>query len=166
MRDLAMLEMAYGSGLRVSELCGLTTDQVHDDEMVVVVRGKGGKQRGVPFGRPAARALQRYLSAGRAHLVKKRMWPNLFLNNRGGPISRVGFFKKLKQYAVEAGVKRVVSPHVLRHSFATHLLEGGADLRYVQELLGHADITTTQIYTNVDVRHIIEAHRTYHPRAR
>jgi integrase/recombinase XerD len=165
MRDRAMLEMAYGAGLRVSELCGLSLDAVHEDDLVVVVRGKGGKERVVPFGRPAARALSRYLDAGRPRLLKNRMWPNVFLNNRGGPMSRVGFFKKLRRYAVEAGVTRDVSPHVLRHSFATHLLEGGADLRYVQELLGHADIATTQIYTNVDTRHIIEAHRTFHPRA-
>jgi len=165
MRDLAMLELAYGAGLRVSELCGLTLEAVMDDERLVLVRGKGGKQRVVPYGRPAAKALSRYLSAGRPRLVRQRLLPNVFLNHRGGPLSRVGFFKKLRQYAAQAGVTRVVSPHVLRHSFATHLLEGGADLRYVQELLGHSDISTTQIYTNVDARHIIEVHRAFHPRA-
>jgi integrase/recombinase XerD len=165
MRDRAMLEIAYGAGLRVSELCGLPIDGLMEDERLVRVRGKGGKQRIVPFGAPAAVALSRYLASGRPRLVRDRLLPNVFLNHRGGPLSRVGFFKKLKAYAASAGVTREVSPHVLRHSFATHLLEGGADLRYVQELLGHSDISTTQIYTNVDTRHIIEAHRAFHPRA-
>jgi integrase/recombinase XerD len=129
------------------------------------VRGKGGKQRIVPYGAHAARALSRYLASGRPALVRARLVSNVFLNHRGGPLSRVGFFKKLRSYAGSAGVTRVVSPHVLRHSFATHLLQGGADLRHVQELLGHSDISTTQIYTHVDTRHLIEAHRAFHPRA-
>jgi integrase/recombinase XerD len=165
LRDRAMLELAYGAGLRVSELCGLVVESVLEDDRVVVVRGKGGKQRIVPYGVPAAKAVARYLVAGRPKLVRARLLPNVFLNHHGGALSRVGFFKKLRRYAIEAGVTREVSPHVLRHSFATHLLEGGADLRYVQELLGHSDISTTQIYTNVDTRHIIEAHRAFHPRA-
>lgn len=164
LRDRAMLELAYGAGLRVSELCALPSEGLLDDERLVVVRGKGGKQRIVPYGRAASRALARYLALGRPALVRDRLAPRVFLNARGGPLSRVGFFKKLRAYAAEAGIRRDVSPHVLRHSFATHLLEGGADLRYVQELLGHSDISTTQIYTNVDTRHIIEVHRAFHPR--
>ncbi|MDH4037324.1 MAG: site-specific tyrosine recombinase XerD [Candidatus Krumholzibacteria bacterium] len=166
LRDRAMLEMAYGAGLRVSELCGLGLDSIVDAQQVVMVTGKGGKQRVVPYGRAAAKALTRYLAAGRPFLASGRVTPHVFLNARGGPLSRVGFFKRLKQHAAAAGIERRVSPHVLRHSFATHLLEGGADLRLVQELLGHADISTTQIYTNIDTRHILEAHRAFHPRAR
>jgi integrase/recombinase XerD len=166
LRDRAMLEMAYGAGLRVSELCGLCLDAIIENQNVVMVTGKGGKQRVVPYGRAAARALARYLAAGRPFLAAGRVSPHVFLNAHGGPLSRVGFFKRLKQHAAAAGIERRVSPHVLRHSFATHLLEGGADLRLVQELLGHADISTTQIYTNIDTRHILEAHRAFHPRAR
>jgi integrase/recombinase XerD len=165
LRDRAMLELAYGAGLRVSELCGVSVEAVHEEDRIVAVRGKGGKERVVPFGGPAARAVRRYLASGRPRLIQGRLVPNLFLNHRGGPLSRVGFFKKLREYAAAAGVTREVSPHVLRHSFATHLLEGGADLRYVQELLGHSDISTTQIYTHVDTRHLIETHRAFHPRA-
>jgi integrase/recombinase XerD len=165
LRDRAMLEIAYASGLRVSELCGLTFDQVIEKERVLVVEGKGKKQRVIPYGRPAAKALSVYLSRSRPHLAGGGVTPFVFLNRRGGKISRVGFFKRLKLHARAAGIQRSVSPHVLRHSFATHLLEGGADLRYVQELLGHADISTTQIYTSVDRRHLIEVHRAFHPRA-
>lgn len=166
LRDRAMLELAYGAGLRVSELCGLSLDALLTDQQLVVVRGKGGKQRVVPYGRAAARALSRYVDAGRSRLSEGRVSPHLFLNSRGGCLSRVGFFKRLKTYAVAAGIARRVSPHVLRHTFATHLLEGGADLRLVQELLGHADISTTQVYTHVDTRHILEAHRAFHPRGK
>jgi len=166
LRDRAMLEMAYGAGLRVSELCELGVDAVQFDQHLVMVTGKGGKQRVVPYGRAAAGALSRYLSDGRPHLLAGRISMRVFVNHRGGPLSRVGFFKRLKQHAAAAGIERRVSPHVLRHSFATHLLEGGADLRLVQELLGHADISTTQVYTNVDTRHILEAHRAFHPRGR
>ncbi len=166
LRDRAMLELAYGAGLRVTELCGLTVEELRLDQEIVVVRGKGGKQRVVPFGRQAARALARYLDGGRPRLLDGRISRHVFVNARGGGISRVGFFKNLKAHAIAAGIVRRVSPHVLRHSFATHLLEGGADLRLVQELLGHADIATTQVYTHVDTRHILEAHRTFHPRGR
>ena len=165
LRDRAMLEIAYASGLRVSELCGLTFDQVVENERVVVVVGKGKKQRVIPYGRPAARALAAYLSRSRPHLAAGTVTPFVFLNHRGRRMSRVGFFKRLKMHSRRAGIQREVSPHVLRHSFATHLLQGGADLRYVQELLGHADISTTQIYTSVDRRHLIEVHRAFHPRA-
>jgi integrase/recombinase XerD len=166
LRDRAMLELAYGAGLRVSELCGLKQDQLHLKQEIVSITGKGGKQRVVPFGRAASRALAAYLDHGRPFLLRGRLSPFVFVNVRGGGISRVGFFKRLKEHAVTAGIMRKVSPHVLRHSFATHLLEGGADLRLVQELLGHADIATTQVYTHVDMKHILEAHRAFHPRGR
>jgi len=166
LRDRAMLELAYGAGLRVSELCGLRVDQILFAEEVVSITGKGGKQRVVPFGRAAARTLAAYLDHARPYLLKGRVSPFVFVNVRGGGISRVGFFKRLKEHARAAGIVRKVSPHVLRHSFATHLLEGGADLRLVQELLGHADIATTQVYIHVDTKHILEAHRAFHPRGR
>ncbi len=165
LRDRAMLELAYACGLRASELCDLTFEQVHDREQLVVVRGTGGKQRMVPYGAHAARALSAYLSGGRPHLCKGKPGAHVFANHHGNKISRVGFFKRLKQHARTAGIERNVSPHVLRHSFATHLLQGGADLRFVQELLGHSDISTTQIYTTVDSRHLIEVHRAFHPRS-
>jgi len=166
LRDRAMLELAYGAGLRVSELCGLKMDQLQQQQELVAVTGKGGKQRVVPFGRAAARAIATYLDHGRPYLLNGRISPFVFVNVRGSGISRVGFFKRLKEHARTAGILRKVSPHVLRHSFATHLLEGGADLRLVQELLGHADIATTQVYTHVDMKHILEAHRAFHPRGR
>ncbi|NIM19774.1 MAG: site-specific tyrosine recombinase XerD [Candidatus Latescibacteria bacterium] len=163
-RDRAMLEVGYGAGLRVSELCGLELDDLMEDEQLLLVRGKGRKERLVPYGKHADRALRRYLARGRPVLAKSRISPYLFLNRKGVGISRVGFFKNLKRHAAAAGIELEVSPHVLRHSFATHLLEGGADLRYVQELLGHADISTTQVYTSVDTRHLIEVHKAFHPR--
>jgi integrase/recombinase XerD len=164
MRDRAMLEICYGSGLRVSELCGLTMEAFVDGERLLVVRGKGGKQRVVPYGSHAERELNRYIGRGRPHLAGPVVSSNVFLNLRGAPLSRIGFYKKLRAYAVEAGIPVGISPHILRHCFATHLLQGGAELRYVQELLGHSDISTTQIYTSVDTRHIIEVHRAFHPR--
>jgi integrase/recombinase XerD len=164
--DRAMLELAYGAGLRVSELCGLPVDSLLLDQQLVRVTGKGDKQRVVPFGRAALKALARYLDHARPLLLRGRVSPHVFVNARGSVISRIGFFKNLKQHALNAGIARRVTPHVLRHSFATHLLEGGADLRLVQELLGHADIATTQVYTHVDTRHILEAHRAFHPRGR
>jgi integrase/recombinase XerD len=164
LRDRAMLELSYGAGLRVSELCNLPLEALIEDDRLVVVRGKGGKQRVVPYGRHAQRAMDRYLAEGRPQLTQHRVSPYLFLNKRGGAISRVGFYKKLRGYSVSAGIPAEISPHILRHSFATHLLQGGAELRYVQELLGHSDISTTQIYTAVDTRHIIEVHRAFHPR--
>ncbi len=165
LRDRAMMELAYGAGLRVSELCNLAIEALHLDERLCHVVGKGGKARVIPFGGPATRALAAWLDRGRPHVARPESPATVFLNTRGKALSRVGFFKKLKAHAVTAGVVSRVSPHVLRHSFATHLLEGGADLRYVQEMLGHADISTTQIYTTVDTRHLIEVHRAFHPRA-
>jgi len=164
-RDRAMLELGYAAGLRVSELCAITFDQVHERETPLVGLAKGKKRSAVPYGKPAARALEQYLSKSRPNLAGANVDPHVFLNHRGKPISRVGFFKRLRQHASVAGIQTDISPHVLRHTFATHLLEGGADLRYVQALLGHADISTTQIYTTVDARHLIEVHRAFHPRA-
>ena len=165
LRDKAMLEMAYAAGLRVSELCGLTFDEIEPRERILLVRGKGQKQRMVPFGRPADQALKRYLNHSRPVLARTEVSADVFLNRRGKAISRVGFFKRLKMHASAAGIEANVTPHMLRHTFATHLLQGGADLRMVQELLGHADISTTQIYTSVDTRHLVEVHRAFHPRA-
>ncbi len=163
-RDRAMLELGYGSGLRVSEICGIELDDLQEHDRLLLVRGKGKKERLVPYGKHADRALKSYLLRGRPALTRGRIIPQLFLNHNGGRISRVGFFKNLKRYAATAGIEREVSPHILRHSFATHLLQGGADLRFVQELLGHADISTTQVYTEVDTRHLIEVHKAFHPR--
>jgi integrase/recombinase XerD len=169
-RDRAMLELAYGCGLRVSELVGLRAGQVNVAERIVVVLGKGGKERIVPIGSAAVRALKSYLAAREEELRKKKSRaakpsPSLFTSRLGRAMTRQGFFKTLKGWA--AGEPRLawVSPHTLRHCFATHLLEGGADLRAVQEMLGHSDISTTQIYTHLSKIHLRKVHRTYHPRA-
>jgi len=169
MRDAALLELLYASGLRVSELVGLRPADLDMYDRFLRCDGKGGKERAVPFGRRAALALQRYLSLGRPALQGVRRGPKveaLFLNVRGGRLTRQGCWKIIKGYARSAGIVRNVTPHVLRHSFATHLLGGGADLRTVQELLGHADIGTTQIYTHLTTGHLLEAYRAAHPRAR
>jgi integrase/recombinase XerD len=169
-RDRAMLELAYGCGLRVSELVGLRAGQVNVAERIVVVLGKGGKERIVPIGSAAVRALKSYLTAREEESRKKKSRaakpsPSLFTSRLGRPMTRQGFFKTLKGWA--AGEPRLawVSPHTLRHCFATHLLEGGADLRAVQEMLGHSDISTTQIYTHLSKIHLRKVHRTFHPRA-
>ena len=164
LRDRALLELSYASGLRVSELVGLDCEGVRLKERFVVVLGKGGKERVVPFGGAAARSLERYLEGGRPHLVRSSRTSALFVNRAGRRLGRAGFWKVLGAYARAAGITKTVSPHVLRHSFATHLLEGGADLRAVQELLGHASVTTTQIYTEVSREHLREVHRQFHPR--
>jgi integrase/recombinase XerD len=164
LRDRALLELAYASGLRVSELLGLDLENLDLRRRLVVVIGKGDKQRVVPFGGAAARSLKRYLEGGRPALARSRQTAALFLNRFGRRLSRMGFWKILSGYARAAGVGTQVSPHVLRHSFASHLLAGGADLRVVQELLGHASVTTTQIYTEVDREHLREVHRQFHPR--
>jgi integrase/recombinase XerD len=164
LRDRALLELAYASGLRASELVGLDLESVDLDERLVVVVGKGSKQRMVPFGGAAARALVRYLEGGRPALTRARGEAALFVNRFGRRLSRMGLWKVLAGYARAAGLGDKVSPHVLRHSFATHLLAGGADLRVVQELLGHASVTTTQVYTEVDREHLREVHRHFHPR--
>jgi integrase/recombinase XerD len=163
-RDRALLEFDYSTGLRVSELCGLTLEHLDQDRRFVRVRGKGSKERIVPYGRSAAAALSGYLESSRPLLLGKRVSAYVFLNYRGGRLSRVGFWKLLRKYAAAAGFPPHISPHTLRHSFATHLLEGGADLRVVQELLGHSSIATTQIYTKLDMDYLLEVHRTFHPR--
>ena len=169
MRDRAMLEFAYGCGLRVSELVKLTLGQIDLKHRALVVLGKGGKERIVPMGRAAARALEEYLAARERERQEARKpgKPSAFAftSRLGRPMTRQGFFKALKGWA--AGDERLawVSPHTIRHCFATHLLEGGADLRAVQEMLGHSDISTTQIYTHLTKSHLRRVHRTFHPRA-
>ncbi|HEX5635368.1 MAG TPA: site-specific tyrosine recombinase [Gemmatimonadales bacterium] len=165
LRDRAMLELAYGSGLRVSELTGLLRSQVDLGGKALQVTGKGDKQRVVPFGRAASAALRAWLERGRPQLAPHARHDAVFVNARGGRLSRMGWWKILQGHARGAGVTARVHPHALRHSFATHLLEGGADLRVVQELLGHASITTTAIYTHLDRGYLREVHRQFHPRA-
>ena len=165
LRDRAMLEMLYGAGLRVSELTGLTRSQVLFDLEVVRVTGKGNRERMVPIGSEAEAWVGRYLQEARPKLAKPASGDTVFLNWRGGKLSRMGVWKLLRHHVRQAGIPKAVSPHTLRHSFATHLLEGGADLRAVQEMLGHVDISTTQIYTHVDREYLKEVHRTFHPRA-
>lgn len=161
-RNKAMVELLYGSGLRVSELCGLTTNQLHLNEARIDVLGKGQKRRVVPLSAYAITALQAYLEKGRL-ILSKAPSTAVFLNRHGAPISRVGFFKVLKDIALKAGIEHSVSPHTLRHSFATHLLERGVDLRYVQEMLGHADVSTTEIYTHLSTTHLKAMYDQYHP---
>lgn len=164
-RDRAMLELAYGAGLRVSEWISLSNKDVLMNDHLVRVFGKGSKERLVPIGRGAIAAVAIYLRELRPRLEKGQGKGVLFLNARGEPLSRMGAWKILRKYVEIAGITKPVSPHTLRHSFATHLLEGGADLRAVQEMLGHADISTTQIYTHVDREYLRSVHRQYHPRA-
>ncbi|MEZ4388711.1 MAG: tyrosine recombinase [Candidatus Krumholzibacteriia bacterium] len=165
-RDRAILEVLYGCGLRVSELCGLDLMDLDLREATVRVRGKGSKVRVVPLGEPALRSLRSWLEGGRADLLGRRASAAVFLNARGGRLSRISVWALLKRAAAEAGLAARISPHTLRHSYATHLLEGGCDLRIVQELLGHADLATTEIYTHVDRSFVWEAYRGAHPRAR
>jgi integrase/recombinase XerD len=164
-RDRALLELAYGAGLRVSEWISIGVRDVMFDEGLVRVFGKGSKERLVPIGRRAIGALASYVRELRPRLEHGEGRGALFLNARGQPLTRMGAWKILRKYVERAGIDKHVSPHTLRHSFATHLLEGGADLRAVQEMLGHADISTTQIYTHVDREYLRSVHRQYHPRA-
>jgi len=165
-RDRAMLELAYGAGLRVSEWITLHTRDVLPDEGLVRVFGKGSKERLVPIGRKAIGAVALYLRELRPRLERGAGEGVLFLNARGEPLTRMGAWKVLRKHVERAGITKHVTPHTLRHSFATHLLEGGADLRAVQEMLGHADISTTQIYTHVDREYLRTVHRQFHPRER
>jgi integrase/recombinase XerD len=166
LRDAALVELLYGAGLRVSEAVGLERAGVDLDDRLVRCVGKGNKERVVPIGRSAAEALRRYLAKGRPYL-DRRLRPELFLNAKGGPLTRAGAFLIIRRLAEKAGLEADrVHPHLLRHSFATHLLEGGADLRSVQEMLGHADLATTQIYTHVSDRRRREAYFEAHPHAR
>jgi len=166
LRDRAILELLYGCGCRVSELCGIDVMDLDLKDEMLLLRGKGNKQRLVPVGQPAAEAVARYLDNGRPTLLKGKLSPALFLNVRGSRLSRVSVWSILKDAASQAQLPSGMSPHTLRHSYATHLLEGGADLRVVQELLGHADISTTEIYTHIDRQWLTEAWLEAHPRAR
>jgi integrase/recombinase XerD len=166
LRDRAMLELAYGSGLRVSELVNLRMSALNLKAGLLMVLGKGSKERLVPFGSRARRALTRYLKDGRCEILGERQSNVLFVARAGRPMTRQAFFKNLKGWAATVPGLDHVHPHALRHSFATHLLLGGADLRSVQEMLGHSDISTTQIYTHLTRTHLRKVHRTFHPRAR
>jgi integrase/recombinase XerD len=163
-RDAAMLELLYAAGLRVSELIGLKLQDVSLQGGYVRVFGKGAKERIVPIGHYAGEKIQHYLASARGTLLKNGISPFLFVVRAGRPMSRQGFWKLIKRYALQAGLKKAITPHTLRHSFASHLLEGGADLRAVQTMLGHADISTTQIYTHVARDHLKKLHRKFHPR--
>ena len=163
--DQAILELAYASGLRLSELKNLRLEQLHLDAGFINVIGKGNKERVVPVGRQAVAALNRFLEAGRPKLVTPKSPANVFLTQRGTPFAAVTLWRHIKQRVRHAGVERNITPHMLRHSFATHLLEHGADLRVIQELLGHANIGTTEIYTHVAGSRLREVHRKFHPRA-
>ena len=165
-RDQAMLEILYGAGLRVSELVQLEIRQINFDGNYLTIKGKGSKVRAVPFGRWAREKLLHYIGQGRTVLLKGKSSPFVFTNRSGKPLSRQGFWKVIRRYALSAGIEKRVSPHTLRHAFATHLLEGGADLRSVQSMLGHADISTTQIYTHVDGARLKKVHQEHHPRER
>ena len=163
--DQAILELAYASGLRLAELRNLRLEQLHLEAGFINVIGKGNKERVVPVGRKAVEALNRYLEAGRPKLVTPRSPANVFLTKRGTPFAAVTLWLRIKNRVRRAGVARNITPHMLRHSFATHLLEHGADLRVIQELLGHANISTTEIYTHVTGQRLRDIHRKFHPRA-
>jgi len=165
LRDRAMLELLYATGLRVSELVGLSVNDLHLETRMLLARGKGSKERIVPVGAPAAEAVRAYLEYARPRLLRGRVTKDLFVTPRAARMTRQGFWKLLNRYARAAGIARKISPHKLRHSFATHLLAGGADLRAVQAMLGHADIATTQIYTHVERSHVQRVYARAHPRA-
>jgi integrase/recombinase XerD len=164
-RDRAILETLYATGMRVSELTALRWNQLHETERLVRVIGKGSKERVIPIGSHALRWIDKYRTICRPGLLRRgKNVDTVFLNARGTGMTRMAVWKIVQKYAREAGLNREIHPHTFRHSFATHLLEGGADLRAVQEMLGHADIATTQIYTHVDREYLKEVHRTFHPR--
>ncbi|WP_338470157.1 site-specific tyrosine recombinase XerD [Niallia sp. XMNu-256] len=166
LRDKAMLELLYASGIRVSELISLSMNDIHLMMGFVRCTGKGNKERVIPIGKTAIQALQTYLEEGRPQFVSPKYYDDsLFLNHHGKRLSRQGFWKILKKLVNEAGIKKELTPHTLRHSFATHLLENGADIRAVQEMLGHADLSTTQIYINAAKTRLNDEYRRYHPRA-
>ena len=165
LRDRALLEVLYASGARVSEAVGLRTDALEPGLRVLRLTGKGNKTRLVPCGERARQALQRWMSEGRPSLPGAAKRPQVFLSKSGAPLDRVNAWRRVKAAALRAGIRARVTPHTLRHSFATHLIEGGADLRSVQEMLGHASIRTTEVYTHLDLEHVLGLHRLYHPRA-
>jgi integrase/recombinase XerD len=161
-----MLEVLYATGLRVSELTHLRVADLRLDQGFLVAMGKGRKERMVPVGREAIAWVRRYLAESRPLLLRSGTAPCLFLGLRGRPLTRMGFWKTLRRYGLKAGLGKAISPHQLRHSFATHLLENGADLRALQAMLGHQDLSTTQIYTHVDSRHLRSIYEKHHPRAK
>ncbi len=165
LRNKALLELVYGSGLRVSELLGIKIEDIHLNQSYILVHGKGQKERIVPISDMSVIAIRKYMIDGRETLLKDHNSSYLFINNQGNSLSRQGFFKLLKKFAKDAGVETECSPHTLRHSFATHLLENGMDLRTLQTLLGHEDISTTQIYTHISQKRIKEVYLSAHPRA-
>ncbi|WP_225216081.1 site-specific tyrosine recombinase XerD [Psychrobacillus faecigallinarum] len=164
-RDLAMFELMYASGMRISECLNLNLEDLHLSMGFVRVFGKGGKERIIPLGGAALRACSNYIENARPQLLKQERTDAIFINQRGKRLTRQGIWKLLNKHALMAGIKKEITPHVLRHSFATHLIENGADLRAVQEMLGHADISTTQIYTHVSKKRLKEVYKQYHPRA-
>ncbi|MFO8069791.1 MAG: site-specific tyrosine recombinase XerD [Alkalibacterium sp.] len=166
-RDRAILEVMYATGLRITELIELTTNDVHLSMKLIQIVGKGNKERLIPIGDMGCKWLDYYMTTTRPKLLEKASQETsvIFLNSRGRPLSRQGVWKKIKQLAQKAGLKKSITPHTLRHSFATHLLENGADLRVVQELLGHANVSTTQIYTHITKHRLKDVYSTYHPRA-
>jgi integrase/recombinase XerD len=166
LRDKAILEFLYATGVRISELISVKRKNVLSEVELVRVIGKGQKERIVPVGREALRAVERYLHESRPQLANEYSEDVLFLNRRGRPFSRMGLWKILRKYVLQAGINKKVTPHTIRHSFATHLVRAGADLRAVQEMLGHADISTTQIYTHLDREYLKQEHRDHHPRSR
>ena len=163
-RDAAMIELLYGTGTRVSELVNLKLQDVNMEACFIRVFGKGSKERVVPMGLYAKEKIDRYIKESRPLLLKKKVSQHLFVSRLGKVMTRQGFWKLLRQYGQQTGIKKKITPHSLRHSFASHLLEGGADLRAVQVMLGHVDISTTQIYTHVARKHLVDMHKKYHPR--
>jgi len=166
LRDAAMLELLYATGERVSEIINLKMEDINLEEGYLLCSGKGGKQRLIPFGEQAAELLSQYISNSRPYFIKGPPSPYLFISNRGKPLSRKTFWKMIKTYRLKSSIEKNFSPHTLRHSFATHLLERGADLRSVQMLLGHSDISTTQIYTHINQTRMKSIYDKYHPRAK
>ncbi|MCS6972222.1 MAG: site-specific tyrosine recombinase XerD [Turneriella sp.] len=165
LRDKAMFELLYSSGLRISEACALRLGDIDRQNQILTIRGKGGRERLVPYGEVAARLLEQYLSQARAEILNQHESDYVFVSKKGGALSRKSAWRLLKRYLKRAGIHRNVTPHTLRHSFATHLLQNKADLRAVQELLGHMDIATTQIYTHLVSGELKKTHQQYHPRS-